>query len=106
VPPRETVPADDQEAAGSNGAEHDGTASVPVTGQPWVPTCPPRRRTPLVPAARIHTAARPGGADVPASALLAGRSGWAGRQLMAPNGPRVPLSVWRITFHARIAIVP
>jgi hypothetical protein len=90
VPPWETVPADDQVAAGRNGAERDGTPSVPVDR-------PARGTHVFAPPAHVPgflphpstTAARPGGVDVPASALLAGRSGWADRQRMAPNRPSV-----------------
>ena len=92
MPPRETVPADDQVAAGRNGAERDGTPSVPVD-RPARGThvfAPPAYVPELFPAAPIYHSRPARRVDVPASALLAGRSGWADRQRMAPNGPSVP----------------
>ena len=104
MPPRETVPADDQEAAGSNGAEHDGTPSVPVTDPPGVPTCPPRRRTSLV-SCRTHPLQPPG----PAAQTFRRPHSWRpermGRQTAdgAERTARSAPAAWQITFHARIA---
>ena len=102
MPPRETVAADYQEA-GSVGAEHDGTLSIPVTGQPGVPTCPSRRARPWFPAARIRHN-RPAGRRRRSGASAPGRTERMGRQTAedAERTARSAPSTWRITFQARI----